>query len=444
MIGIKGTGMSSLAVNLKHMGSRVSGSDYPESFFTDELLKKQNLRPLTPFSPQNIPGQTDLVIVSTAYNNKNVEVREAERRGLKIISYAQMLGLLSKELGSIAICGSHGKTTTSGILSFILSKTKYQPIVNVGSIVPQLVNYRPRDPKLFVFEADEYQNKFEFFHPKTVILANIDFDHPDYFRDLKQYKSVFGEFIKRIPKNGLLIYCADDKNCGNIAKNAVCAKIGYGFSKQAMVQINVVEILPDKMIFSLALPDRKVCEFTSKLIGEHNALNLSAASICADYLGIPVKQIKSAVARFAGTKRRMELIKKVKINGHSCIVMDDFAHHPTEIRSTIKALKTAYPGKTLWTVFQPHTFSRTEALFNDFARAFDKSDKTIILDIYASKRETGGKIHSRDLVNKINSANVFYKPDVIRAADFIKKRVKSEGIILTMGASNVWELARFL
>ncbi len=124
MIGIKGTGMSSLAVNLKHMGLNVSGSDYPESFFTDELLKKQNLQPLTPFSPQNIPSQTDLVVVSTAYNNKNVEVQEAERRGLKIISYAQMLGILSKEPGSIAICGSHGKTTTSGILSFILSKTK--------------------------------------------------------------------------------------------------------------------------------------------------------------------------------------------------------------------------------------------------------------------------------------------------------------------------------
>lgn len=452
MIGIKGTGMSALAINLKHMGFGVTGSDHPETFFTDLFLKKHGLKAKSPFAARNIPHDTDLVVSSTAYNTKNnAELAEAEQRGLKALSYPEMLGVLTRELKSIAVCGSHGKTTTSGILSFILSKTKYRPIVNVGSIVPQLVNYRPRDPRLLVFEADEYQNKFKFFHPKIVILTNIDFDHPDYFRDLGYYKSVFRKFIERIPKNGLLIFCADDKNCRNITKNAVCAKISYGLSRRTTARINVAKILPDKMVFFLNRPDKKVCKFTSKLIGEHNALNLGAASICADYLGISEKQIKNAVASFTGTKRRMERIKKVRINGYSCIVMDDFAHHPTEIRSTIKALKIAYPSKTLWTIFQPHTFSRTQALFNDFAESFNQSNFTIVLDIYPSKRETEGSIHSTDLIKKMHARgggvfddHIYYKANIKLAADFLKKSIKSDSLILTIGASNVWELANLL
>lgn len=445
--------MSALAVNLQSMGVRVSGSDYAESFFTDELLKKQGLKVLSPFSPDNIPDGTDLIIVSTAYNNRNPELQEAKRRGLPVMTYPEALGLLTKLLPSVAICGSHGKTTTSAALGYILSKTKYNPIVNVGSIVLQLLGYKARSPKLFVFEADEYQNKFRHFSPKIVILTNIDYDHPDYFRNPAHYKSVFRKFVSRIPHNGLLIYYADDKNCRGVARSAKCKKISYGFSKFANSRLEISKIKADGTEFNLrtsqvlrglAMSKNLVFRsFQSKLLGQHNALNLAAAALCAAALGVPAAQIKRSIASFTGTKRRLEIARRLRINGRDCIVVDDFGHHPTEIKATIATLKAAYPDKTLWTVFQPHTFSRTEALFSDFARCFDESDQTIILDIYASKREVSGSIHSRDLVKKIGR-NAAYQSDIKKAAAFLKKQIKTPSIILTLGASEVWQLVNLL
>lgn len=456
MVGIKGTGMSALAVNLKHMGIRVIGSDYAESFFTDELLKKQELKALSPFSADNIPKDTDLVVVSTAYGNKNPELREAKRRGLRTITYPEALGLITQGLPSVAICGSHGKTTTSAALGYILSKTKYNPIINVGSIVPQLLSYKARDPKLFVFEADEYQDKFRFFYPKIVILTNIDYDHPDYFRNPAHYKTVFRKFIGRIPTHGLLIYCADNKNCRDVTRFAKCKKISYGFSKNANHRIEKIKFFRDNMVFNLRTiqafkePGESMSEgsasknrFKAKLFGKHNALNLAAAALCAAALGVSTAKIKKSIADFAGAKRRLEVTGRLRINGQECIIVDDFGHHPTEIKATISALKAAYPSKILWTIFQPHTFSRTEALLEDFARCFDESDKTIILDIYASKRETSGSIHSRDLVKKIGR-NAYYRPNIHKAALFLKKQVKTPSVILTLGASEVWRLAKIL
>src|SRR3989344_8927704 len=445
MIGIIGTGMSALAVNFKHMGFSVSGSDFDEKFFTDTLLKKQGLKVKTPFSPQNIPTDTQLVIVSTAYNNKNHEIQEAKRRGLLILNYPQALGLLIKELPSVAVCGSHGKTTTSGALGYILSKTDYRPIVNVGSIVPQLLSYRAHNPKLFVFEADEYQNKFKYFNPKYVILTNVDYDHPDFFKNPKQYKSVFLDFIKRIPRSGLLIYCADDKNCRDVAKYAKCKKIGYGFSVHSSYRVQNVKIEVKTMKFKIVGRLLHTTDYAlrTNLLGNHNALTLTAAALCAAALNVPAKQIQKAVSSFRGTKRRLEIVKNIKINGRKCIIIDDYGHHPTEIKATIETLKATHPDKTLWTVFQPHTFSRTEALFNDFSKCFAQSDKTIILDIYASKREAFGKTHSRDLVRAINNKNVVYKSGITQAANFLKKQIKTDSVVLTIGASNVWELAKF-
>lgn len=432
--------MSALAVNFKHMGIEVIGSDCAESFFTDKLLKRQKIKFLSPFSANNIPDNTDLVVVSTAYNNKNVEVKEAEKRKLPILIYPQAIGLLTKQLPSVAVCGSHGKTTTSGTLGFLLSKTAYRPIINVGSIVPQLLKYKACRPKLLIFEADEYQNKFEYFYPQTVILTNIDYDHPDYFKTPAHYKLAFKNFIKRIPRTGLLIYCADDKNCRDVARLAKCKKISYGFSDQADFKIKVLEILSNRMGFAV----NGIGRFDSQLIGNHNSLNLTAAIVCATHLGINNKTIKNAITNFTGTKRRLEIVKKININGNACVVIDDYGHHPTEIKATIATIKTAYPDKTLWTVFQPHTFSRTEALFDNFSKCFTKSDKTVILDIYASKRETEGKVNSRDLVKKINSLNVVYKPDIVTAVKFLKTKIKNPSIILTLGASNVWELSSLL
>ncbi|MEX2052680.1 MAG: UDP-N-acetylmuramate--L-alanine ligase, partial [Candidatus Paceibacterota bacterium] len=386
----------------------------------------------------------DAIVVSTAYNSKNKEVQEAERRGLDVLSYPEVIGLLTEKMRSIAVCGSHGKTTTSGILGYIFSKTRIKPIINVGSIVPQLINYRAdKKTKLFIFESDEYQNKFVHYSPHTVILTNIDYDHPDYFRDPRHYKSIFRDFVKRIPRNGLLIYCADDKDNRDVAKDAICKKMTYGFSKFADHKITIGEMSSGKMTFSINTPRVKQIEFSTRLIGRHNALNATATILCAKAFKIPAEQIAKTLKNFNGTKRRLEVIKTSMINGHKCLQLDDFGHHPTEIKSTLQAIKSAYPSTPLWTVFQAHTFSRTQALFDEFTKAFGKSDLTIVMDIYGSKREGTGKIHSRDLVKKMGK-NVVYKPGVKEAAEFIKKNVSQDCIILTIGASNIWELHKLI
>ena len=476
MIGIKGTGMASLAVNLKNMGIRVSGSDSAEVFFTDQLLKKHGIKVLSPFDAGNIPAGVDLFVSSTAYNNKNPELREVklrqqkflkynapkrseiphrrtknmsqiskikskwpsgagiEIRGLPLMTYPEVVGLLSREMRSVAVCGSHGKTTTSALLAYILSRSKIGVLPNVGSTVPQLINYKTKGrPGVFIYEADEYQNKLRLYSADIVILTNVDYDHPDFFKTENEYKKVFKYFIKKIPVNGLLIYCASDKEALGVAKYAKCRKIGYSLSTS------------------------QVDRWKTNLLGRHNKLNISAAVICAKELGVPGGVIKKAVADFKGVKRRLEIIKKTRLNGRECLLIDDYGHHPAEIKATISAIKEAYPKKTLWTVFQPHTFSRTEALFDDFTKCFSGSDKTIILDIYASARESIGppkfsngklrrvnKMHSRDLVNKMNSRDVVYTPGIKEAAKFLKQKIKTPSIIMTIGASNVWRLHELL
>ncbi|PJE51560.1 MAG: hypothetical protein COV29_00165 [Candidatus Yanofskybacteria bacterium CG10_big_fil_rev_8_21_14_0_10_36_16] len=474
MIGIKGTGMAPLAVNLKNMGKIITGSDSSQVFFTDELLKKQKINILSPFKAGNIPSDVDLVITSTAYDSKNPEIKEAETRGLSVLGYPEVIGLLSNSMKSVAVCGSHGKTTTTAVLSYILSRSNIGVLPNVGSIVPQLINYKPDFPSglinlekseakssidtrrtdgtssvnakiltkefvkpegigskdlalaghnlsqvnmpWFVFEADEYQNKLRHYSADIVILTNIDYDHPDFFKTLNEYKKVFVDFVKRIPKDGLLIYCSDDKEASKISIYAKCPKIAY----------------------NLELLDLSKWEI--KLAGQHNILNTMAAILAAKHLGVDEDTIKKAVANFQGVKRRLEFIKNTRINGQDCVLIDDYGHHPTEIKASIKAIKEKYPNKVLWTVFQPHTFSRTSALFDDFAKSFKESDKTVVLDIYTSAREKSGSIHSRDLVKQMNSSNVFYKKDIQQTAKFLKQKINSPSVIMTIGASNVWEL----
>jgi UDP-N-acetylmuramate--alanine ligase len=449
MIGMKGTGMSALAVNLKSMGFEISGSDFKESFFTDPLLKKHGFS-VSQFSADNLEGK-DLIIVSTAYNEKNnAELAEAVRRKKRIMTYPEVIGALSYKLPSVSVCGSHGKTTTSGIISFLFSHSRYRPIVNVGSIVSQLMDYSPQNPRLFIFEADEYQNKFQYFNPGVVVLTNIDYDHPDYFKNENQYRKVFEDYLKRLPANGLLIYCADDEISRELAKKVKAHKISFGFSNKSDIKVGIESIVPGEMKIKLTKGKRSWGQYKSKLVGDHNALNITAAVICAKHFKLAPLKILKSLANFEGTSRRMEIKKITLINGYKCIIMDDYGHHPTEIKATISAIKKSYPKLKLWTVFQPHTFSRTEALFNDFAKSFQLSDETIILDIYPSKRETEGKIHARDLVKKIladkdifEKQKVYYISNIAGAARLLKDKIKEDCLILTIGASNVWELEKY-
>lgn len=440
--------MASLAVALKNLGVKISGSDTKDVFFTDELLRLNKIPFFTDFSEKNLPRDADLIIASTAYNDKNnIEVLSAKDSGLPFAVYPEVLGALSAFEESVAICGSHGKTTTSAMLGFIMQRSGTNPHLVVGSMIPQLATYVPRGAGPLIFEADEYQNKFLYYRPKHIILTNIDYDHPDFFPTKKSYFETFKNFTSRLSPSGTLVYWADDRETKKLLPLVRAKKLSYSFGNGANYQIKDTRHLSNGYFFSLfsatSRSTKKIGDFGLSVFGDHNILNATAAIIMALELGIPVKKIAKLLKEFKGTKRRLEILKKTKINGSPCIIIDDYGHHPTEIRAIIKTLGEIYPRHKLVCVFQPHTFSRTEALFGDFAKSFKGVDYVLLLDIYKSAREQAGKISSADLAKSISGAKAFYTPTLDNVFVQIKKLVKKPSIILTLGAGDAWKLVNY-
>jgi UDP-N-acetylmuramate--alanine ligase len=263
-----------------------------------------------------------------------------------------------------------------------------------------------------VAEADEYKGNFLNYSPKILVLTNMEYDHPDFFKNFREYQKTFEAIIKKVPKDGVVIYNKNDKNLAELVRKTANCKIRDYASQNLMVELMVP--------------------------GEHNIFNAKAVLGVADYLGVDIKPVTEALSVFEGTRRRFEIKSKTP----NFIFIDDYAHHPTEIEATLKAAKEKYSNFKIISVFQPHTFSRTEALLEDFANAFRWADKLVLLDIYGSAREKKGSIHSRDLAEKIRQTgydNVSYKANLEEAAAYIKRKIKS-GVILTMGAGDVYKL----
>jgi UDP-N-acetylmuramate--alanine ligase len=434
-IGIKGVGMSALACIYKKNGWIVSGSDVKEKFITDNFLKKSNIRIYEGFSDKNLDDfKPDLIVYSTAYKEDNVEIKKAKERNLAFVSYPEALSFIFNNKYGIAVCGSHGKTTTSAFLSEILEQSGLDPTALVGSLVNDWnSNNRLGKSNLMVAETDEYQNKLKYYFPKAVILLNIDFDHPDFFKNPKDYEQTFSNFIIKIPKDGFIVFWEEDPICSKLVKKlAKCKTISFGIKKGdytvKIKKLNNFDIFKKK---------KKIGNFNTKLLGKHNILNCLSSVICSLELKADISLIKKAVKNFSGTKRRLE--KKGEKNG--ILVFDDYAHHPSEIKATIETLKEYFLQKRIFCIFQPHTFSRTEALFDDFTISFKNIYQTIILDIYSSAREKKGKIHSRDLVKKAKEfSNVKYIPNIEKTIEYLNRNLKKGDILITMGASDIWKL----
>lgn len=439
-IGIKGVGMTALAQIFKDKyGIQVTGSDTDEEFFTDKVLRSHRIKFYNGFNAKNLVGTRRgafLVVISSAYNeHNNIEVKEARDRGLKIIKYSEGISMLFKNNFGIAVCGSHGKTTTTAMLGYVLKKAGLDPTVIVGSNVPQFKgNALSGKSKYFVVEADEYQAKILEYQAKIIILTNIDYDHPDFFKNEKAYKEVFWKFVKKLPQNGILVANVDDKNVKDLVRKA----------KQKKLKIKILEystILPPfakgaREIFSPS------GELNLRLPGAHNISNALAVLTLAQELGIDKKNIIRYLNEFKGTTRRFEY--KGKYRG--ALIIDDYAHHPAEIQATLKAAREKYPKKKIWCVFHPHTFSRTEALFDDFAKSFSNANKTIILDIYNSARETKGNVHSKDLVKAINEnhSDALYLSTKEDATEHFKSNLERNDVLITMGAGDVWKIGEEL
>ncbi len=444
MIGIKGVGMTALAQILKAKGLNISGSDIEEVFITDEVLKKLQIKYYNSFSKNNIPSETDLIIYSTAYGPENVEMQAALERKIDKLSYPEALGCLFNVKCGIAVAGSHGKTTTTAMLGWILIQSNVKPTVVVGSKISNLdTNAYVGNGDCMVIEADEYQNKFKYYDPKVLVVTNIDYDHPDYFKTKEEYHNTFKKFISKVAKkNGTIVSCGDDSELKHIIKLYKKHTITYGFNKSnTWVATNIYQN-KNSTTFTILKNNILKGKVVIKLNGSYNVLNTLAAIATADLCGVSLTLIKKALRSFVGTSRRQEYIGQK----NSVIMYDDYAHHPTEIRATLSALINKYPKQKVWAVFHPHTFTRTKVFLSQFAKSFKGVYKVIVLDIYGSARETKAVVHSKDLVKRINinSQNALYIPSKEEAFLFLKQNLKKSDVIITLGAGDVWKITHKL
>ncbi|MDD5072066.1 MAG: UDP-N-acetylmuramate--L-alanine ligase [Patescibacteria group bacterium] len=461
MIGIKGVGMTMLAQFLAGKGFSVSGSDTKEKFMTDEVLKSAGIKVIEGFSENNVPNNADLIIYSTAYNKENnPEVAKALSGKTRTLTYAEGLAEFFNSHFGIAVIGSHGKTTTTAWLGFALSQAGLNPNVLVGSRVPQFNGSSlVGKSDYLVAEIDEYQNKFKYFQPRAAILTNIDYDHPDFFPTRGDYEDVFIKFIEKLPTKGFLVANFDDPVIRKTVNVNCRAKvISYGINEAA--DYVAYDIKPEagrqffKVKFGLddeetdGARDDLLGDFSIQLPGKHNVSNALAVIAASIELDVPLNLIRTYLEEFSGTNRRMQVLGEFR----GATVIDDYAHHPTEIKATMEGARQIYPDKKIIVVFHPHTFTRTKALFDDFAKSFSQADEVIVLDIYGSAREKQGGVSSKDLVDAIKHentktrkhTNIIYIPALDECEEYLRGKAERGDIIILMGAGDVFRIGENL
>lgn len=410
-IGIGGIGMSAIVRMMILSGKEVSGSDTASSIVSDGL-KKLGARIFIGHNENNLKDP-DLVIYTTAIAPDNPEFQKARKLRIPIYSYPEMLGFITRDKFTIAVSGTHGKTTTTAMLAEVLINAKFEPTVIVGSLLKgEGSNFIAGKSKYFVTEGCEYRRAFLNLNPKMIIITNIDEDHLDYYKDLADIQNAFLEFVSKLGRDGILICNTKDKNLRKILSAAKCRVVDYS---------------SEKIDFKLKVP------------GRHNIENAKAVFATARFLDIDRKIVKNSLKNFLGTWRRFEYKGKTE-NG--VLIYDDYAHHPTEIKVTLRGAREFFGKKKIFCVFQPHLFSRTWLLLNDFAQSFDDADQIIVIDIYAAREDDDGKIHSKDLVEKIKefNKNVAYGGSFKKIEEYLQKRAKTGEIILTMGAGDVYKI----
>ena len=444
-IGIKGSGMAALAQIFKEYGMVVVGSDVAEKFFTDEILLKAGISFKENFLAENISSENDvdLVVYSSSYNSNNSELDWALRNGIKSLSYAEVLGEISKEKFTIAVCGTHGKTTTSAMLALAMKNAGLDPVAIVGSKIKQLgTGALSGKSSYFILEADEYQDKFQYYHPSVVILTSIDFDHPDYFKDFEAYKNVFKKFIAKIPPHGFLVAWGGSADVVEIAKSARCNIIFYDFfsSADSVYRLKEEFLKIGKKNIDFYMVPRGL---SLSIPGRHNLLNASAVLALSKKIKMDEDETQKILSGFQGTARRFDLIGKTD---SGAVVIDDYAHHPEEIKATLRATREKYPEKNIICVFHPHTFSRTKSLLEEFSQCFDNCDNLIVLDIYGSAREKKGEISSADLVEKVKKFKKWavHIPTIDETFLYLNGKIGQSDLVITMGAGNVNELGEKL
>lgn len=415
-VGIKGTGMSSLALILHDKGCKVMGSDIDKYTFTQQGLEKAGIKILS-FSPDNIKeGMT--IVAGNAFGDDQEEIKRAREMGLKVLRYPETVEKIIEETTSIGVAGAHGKTSTTGLLSHVLggvAPTSYLVGDGSGKGVP--------NARFFVFEADEYRRHFVAYHPDYAIMTNIDFDHPDYFTGIDDVRDAFETFARQT-KKGIFVWGEDE----NLRKIKADVPIYYYGTKENddFRAVNIKRTTKGSS-FDVYKHDEFLGNYEIPLFGEHNVLN-SLAVIAVSYMEkVDQDEIRRELKNFQGVKRRFSE-KRVS----DMVIIDDYAHHPTEIKATLDAARQQYPDKKIIAVFQPHTFSRTIALMDDFAKSLSLADKVYLTPIFSSIREHNGKVSSADLGKKIaKGGEVINMDNMSPLLDF------HNDIVVFMGAGDI-------
>ena len=444
MIGIGGVSMSGIAAILNNWGFNVTGSDASNSESVKALLEK-GIKVVIGHDLKNI-ANSDVVVYSAAISKNDPEMLEAKRLNIPTIERADFLGELTRcYKDTICISGTHGKTTTTSMVSLCFLEGLKDPSIQVGAFLKQIDgNYKVGNSEHFIIEACEYVESFLKFSPKAEIILNIDNDHLDYFKNLENIKKAFIKYVKLLPSDGILITNSDDTNCLDLHKYANCKAITYGIKNENADYIakNIIFDSDGFAEFDVYYKNEFFEKFKLSVPGIHNVLNaLSCIALCTEY-GIDKKDIKIALSKFTGAHRRFEYKGKID---NKASVYDDYAHHPTEIYATFNSLSNKKYNES-WVVFQPHTYSRTINLLDDFANVLSNFDHIIILDIYAAREKNTYGISSKVLVDKINSLNkeAKYIPDFEECSNYIKNNVKENDIVITLGAGTVTEIGPLL
>lgn len=435
-IGIGGISMSGLAEVLLNEDFTISGSDNKESSLTQHLVEKG----ATVFYGQkaaNIIDGIDLVVYTAAIHEDNEEFAEAKRQGLPMLSRAELLGqLMANYEIPIAVSGTHGKTTTTSMLSHILLSGELDPTISVGGILKSIGgNIRVGNSEIFVTEACEYTNSFLHFLPKIGIILNIDADHLDFFKDLDDIRNSFHRFAQLLPEDGTLIINGDIPNLSEIISGLSCQVVTFG--KNPEFTYSASDICYDEhsnATFKAMKNGQAQAAFTLSVGGEHNVYNALSAIAVADLLSVPYEAVREGLLSFHGTNRRFEY--KGELNGVT--IIDDYAHHPTEIAATLTTA-AHYPHKELWCIFQPHTYTRTKSLFDEFAQALSHADHLILADIYAARETDTLGVSSEQLAEaaKAHGCDAIYLPNFEEIENYVKSHCQKGDLLITMGAGDV-------
>jgi len=432
-VGIGGIGMSGIAQILLEMNYRVSGSDVRENKNT-QLLRSKGAEIFIGHSPDNVSENVQVVVYSSAVKEDNPEILKAKELGIPVIPRGEMLAELFKLKEGIAVSGSHGKTTTTSMIAHILEESEFDPTVIIGGILQRLgSNAKLGKGDLLVSEADESDGSFLKLSPAVAVVTNIDAEHLDYYKDLNDIISAFSRFIKSVPFYGFCVVNGDDDNVLKATSDFTKKLITFGIEREADIRGVDLRIEDGRYAFGVLKEGKRLGDIHLAISGRHNVYNALASVAVALELGIPFEKVKTSLENFKNAERRMELKGYVK----GAPVYDDYGHHPTEIRAVLEAIREMYPDRRLLMVFQPHRYSRTHFLFDEFVKVLRLPDRLYLLDIYPASEKNIYGVSSEALASRTGAV---YVPDKEVIHEKVFEELKEGDVLLFMGAGDITRL----